>query len=382
MNRRGTFPQKMKIIYTRLFHWEYWNPALLYLPVMLYQLFLFFKARAIFFFNAANPGIRNGGLVMESKWEIYKNAPDHFFPKTLYVQGNEPFANVLSGLNHSFPFPLVAKPDVGSKGIGVAIIKNERELGQYHQSCPVPYIIQEKIGYPLEAGIFYVRMPGEDKGMITGIVEKIFVQVTGNGRNTVYELLQQNPRYLLQLPALQRIVEPGLLSSVLPENTTHVLMDIGNHARGAYFKNASHRIHAKLSHTMDAFCQQFPGFYFGRLDIRFNSWEELEQGESFAVVELNGSGSEPTHIYDPSNSLWYVWKEICRHWHWMYKIAAYNHRVHHHPYQSFKEGYRLLLENRNYGKKINSFLFSPTNKASNDVIDENNKHLEPGSVRA
>ena len=35
-------------------------------------------------------------------------------------------------------------------------------------------------------------------------------------------------------------------------------------------------------------------------DVKFNSWEELYEGKNFMIIELNGSGSEPTHIYDPS----------------------------------------------------------------------------------
>jgi hypothetical protein len=45
------------------------------------------------------------------------------------------------------------------------------------------------------------------------------------------------------------------------------------------------------------------GFYFGRLDVMYNTVEELEQGINFSIVELNGAASEPTHIYDPKHSL-------------------------------------------------------------------------------
>jgi hypothetical protein len=37
------------------------------------------------------------------------------------------------------------------------------------------FLIQEFIDYPLEFGITYYRMPGEQKGHITGIVEKCFM---------------------------------------------------------------------------------------------------------------------------------------------------------------------------------------------------------------
>lgn len=351
--------QQFKIIYTRLFYWEYWNSAILYLPVIPYQLYLFIKARSFFFFNAANPGIKNGGLMMESKWDMYKDAPANFFPSTLYITGNENFQQVFIKLKNRFHFPLIAKPDIGSKGRGVTVIKCRNELLRYHQQCPVPYIIQQKIDYSLEAGIFYVRMPGESKGTITGIVEKKFIQVTGDGKSTVHQLLQQDARYLLQLRNLEKIMEPLVLALILPAGKTRVLVDIGNHARGANFINASYRINTRLEQVINDHCQRFPGFYFGRLDIRFSSWEELEQGSSFGVIEINGAGSEPTHIYDPANSLWYVWREICRHWRLMYKVAKTNHQLNNVAYQSLPEGWRMLLQNGQYTKKLQGFLFEP-----------------------
>ncbi len=64
---------------------------------------------------------------------------------------------------------------------------------------------------------------------------------------------------------------------------------------------------------IDQICQQVEGFYFGRLDIRYNNWEELKQGKNFSIIELNGAGSEPTHMYDPKHSIFFAWKEIIRH---------------------------------------------------------------------
>jgi hypothetical protein len=55
------------------------------------------------------------------------------------------------------------------------------------------------------------------------------------------------------------------------------------------------------------------GFYFGRLDIRFNTFAELEQGINFSIIELNGVKSEPSHIYDPKYSFLVGQREIFRH---------------------------------------------------------------------
>ena len=93
-------------------------------------------------------------------------------------------------------------------------------------------------------------------------------------------------------------------------------------------------------------CLQVPEFYFGRMDVMYNSWEELKQGKNFSIVELNGAGSEPTHIYDPKHSLFFAWKELARHIRYMFQISVENHKRGF-PYLSHKEGmkqYRLHLK--------------------------------------
>jgi hypothetical protein len=77
--------------------------------------------------------------------------------------------------------------------------------------------------------------------------------------------------------------------------------------------------------------------------------EELELVNpkvDFLIVEINGAGSEPTHIYDPKHSLFFAWKELARHITYMYKISRQNHKKGI-SYLTFKEGvkeYKLHLE--------------------------------------
>jgi hypothetical protein len=119
----------------------------------------------------------------------------------------------------------------------------------------------------------------------------------------------------------------------------------GNHARGAKFIDGSHWVTPKLEEAINALCLQIPGFFFGRLDVMYNTFEELEQGEKFAVVELNGAASEPTHIYDPKHSLFFAWKELARHITYMYEISVLNNKKGA-PYLKHKTGmkeYRMHL---------------------------------------
>jgi len=78
----------------------------------------------------------------------------------------------------------------------------------------------------------------------------------------------------------------------------------------------------------------------------------LERGEKFSIIELNGAGSEPTHIYDPGHSIFFAWKEIIRHLNILCKISRVNHTKNDTPYMTFSEGMTMLKENKAYVKLI------------------------------
>jgi hypothetical protein len=343
-----------KIFFIRIRHWEYWNSNIVYLPILPYLLYLFVKARHCFFFNAANPGIAYGGFLMESKWDIYTNAPAGFFPKTILVKKGNAFEDITPSVISQFQFPFIAKPDIGSKGRGVTLINNLQELELYHAGCPLDYIIQEKINYPLEAGIFYKRKPDKDTGILTGIAEKKYIQVTGDGMLTIRQLLKKQERYLLQMPELENTIDEDLMNNILEREQSYTVLEIGNHARGAMFLDASNRIDTELTGVIDDMCKQIKGFYFGRLDIRFESWEDLKAGQNFSIIELNGSGSEPTHIYDPSHSIFFAWKQICIHWKYIYENARLNHAKGI-PYLTLSEGMRMFKNNSMVDKLLARF---------------------------
>ena len=291
---------------------------------------------------------------MESKIEIYNLIPQQYYPITGLITAGSTTANInetISDLKIKYPF--IVKPDIGLRGSAVKKIHTEAELETYNAKANFDYLVQNLITYPNEIGIFYVRYPNESAGRISGIVAKEFLIVTGDGRATIEMLLKQNPRYEMQLKVLQR--EYGQqLQQILPLGEQKNLVPYGNHIRGAKFVDRSQWITPKLSKVINQMCLQIPGFYFGRLDLMYNSLAELEIGEQFAIVELNGAASEPTHIYDPRHSLFFGWKELLRHITYMYEISVQNHKngV---PYLSHKVGmkeYRLHLE---HSKKIVNF---------------------------
>jgi hypothetical protein len=337
--------------FIKLFNWEYWPFEVVYFPVFFYWLWLSAKAKSFFFFNTANPTIENGGYLMESKFDIYQLIPKEYYPKTIFFPAATSTGFVCEMMKkENLLFPVIAKPDIGMKGKGVKKIDDEKQLVQYIQGNQVNFLIQEFVPYENEAGIFYCRFPNQDKGFISGIVLKDFLSVTGDGFSTIKELIIQNERSLLQLNPL--IEEYGnKLDVVLPEGENLLLVPYGNHARGAKFTDVSYLADKELTDAIDSVCQRIEGFYFGRLDIRYSSWEELKNG-NFSIIELNGAGSEPTHIYDPKHSIFFAWKDIIRHLNILYKISRINHQQLKLPYISFTEGLQLLKEHVAYQKLL------------------------------
>lgn len=325
-------------------HWEYWPLWAIYYPLFPVWLYYSIKARSFFFFNAANPSMKNGGMAMESKMEIYRMIPQQFIPKTLFLKKDEsPRLALERILDDGIGFPFIAKPDIGMKAFGVEKIHNKEEFQKYFEKSPEDFLIQELIPYRKEMGIFYVRKPNETKGSITGIVSKEFLSVVGDGKHSILQLIKEDPRSHLQLKALQKKFGAAL-DNVLDKGEEFILVPYGSHTRGAKFIDDTHKINSALVQVIDNVCSKIKGFHYGRLDVLYNSFEELSQGKNFSVIEVNGAGGEATHIYDPKHSLFFAWKEITKHWGYLNEISIMNHKMGH-SYLSFKDGRAMLKAN-------------------------------------
>ena len=341
--------------FIQLFNWEYWPFSVVYAPIYLFYIWYGLRSGSFFFFTAANPSIKNGGFLMETKSDIDPIIPNEYKPTTVGFDTNTSFEHIKNVLlQHQLSFPLIIKPDNGARGRGVKKVNNEAELLEVLPCYTVHFIIQPYIPFPKEIGLFYVRMPNETKGKVTGIVRKEFVQVTGDGVSTVLQLLRKNTRYVLQIPILQQIIK-NQLNVILPQGKTEVLLPYGNHARGCLFLDDSHLIDERLEKVFNEVCLKIEGFFYGRMDIRFNTWEELLEGKNFSIIELNGSGSEPTHIYDPKHTILFAWGEIIRHLKWLYKISVINHK-NGTPFLTVKEGLAMFKENAAYDKMLNALI--------------------------
>ena len=282
---------------------------------------------------------------MESKKLIYDIIPPQYIPKTLGFKKGTTGADVLKAMDTlGISYPCIAKPDIGCKGRGVEKVYTAADITRYASRINMDFLIQELILFPEEVGIFYCRIPGEENGKITGIVAKEFLIIKGDGESTITQILEKEPRYHFQLPALQKIYGEEL-NRVLAKDEVKNMVPYGNHARGAKFIDVTHWADEQFNRNFDNICRQIPEFYFGRLDIMYKNREDLEAGKNFLIIELNGAGSEPTHIYDPGHSLFFAWKEIARHLRLLSIISIKNHKMGY-RYLTVKEGLQMFRENK------------------------------------
>ncbi len=297
--------------------WEFWPPSIAYLPVVPYIIYLAIRHRSLTLFTVANPGIPAAGFAGESKSEILSrltSVPEWTIgtsPETVYEFMNK----------HRLPYPIVLKPDVGERGSGVVIARGPEDVAGYFER-PVPKTIVQKYVGGVEFGVFYYRYPGDHEGRIFSITEKRFPAVAGDGASTIRELVLRDERAVCLADLyLSRLNRPA---DDVPEAGTSVrLAELGSHCRGAVFLNGARLETAALRDAIDAIARQFPGFYFGRFDVKSQSTAALQRGE-FQILELNGVTAEATHIYDPSVTLPEAYRVLLRQWKIAFEIGAAN----------------------------------------------------------
>jgi len=307
----------------KLRNWEYWPFGIVQLPSIIYYLWLSLRSRSFFFFSGANPGIVMGGMFGESKYEVLKKIPETYTPKTILIEQPATSAEVLAKLlYHGFRLPVIFKPDIGERGFMVSRIRTEQDIERYLQTMKFNFLVQELVDLPLEFGVFYVRYPHQKTGKVTSIVKKEMLSVTGDGRTTLQDLILAKDRAKLQWGNLQQTFQDQL-HQVVPEAKTIELVSIGNHCLGTKFLNGNHLINEKLCSTFDRISHQVEGFYYGRFDLRCASVEALYEGQ-IKIMELNGCGAEPAHIYQPGYPLRKAIGVMLSHWKSIFIIASEN----------------------------------------------------------
>ncbi len=240
------------------------------------------------------------------------------------------------------------------------------------------YILQEWVDYPIEVSVFYYRFPDQIKGTITGFVRKDWMEVTGNGSNTLWELIQAYPRARFRHEELKN-KHAGRLHEVIPDGERYCLSYALNLSRGGKLVSLANEKDNTLHEMFDRLSLHAGHLYFGRYDIRCSSIEDLKAGKNFKVLEFNGCGGEPHHVYGDGNTLWKACRILLYHWNILYKISTYNH-LNGHPRWTHKRG-AVFLKNalhhvyllKRLDKKF-TFANEPVEQVSGEMVY---RHAEP-----
>jgi membrane protein DedA with SNARE-associated domain len=314
----------------RMVKWEFWPAWLFYSPVALFCTFLGIRYRGFSLPTIANLNQKNGGIVGESKIGILRtlmeSSPEFTADGYLIAPGtpSERMTKIREVCHQNeIAFPLVLKPDTAQRGAGFRKIQSFDEAERYVEMVSAPILLQRYIAGPKEAGIFYYRLPGEQRGHIFGITRKRFPAVRGDGAQTLRELILADPRArLLARTYLERFEAQA--DRVLETGETARLVEAGNHCQGCVFDDGSDLYTEGFRQRFDEISRKLPGFYIGRYDVRYNDDDELRRGSGFKIIELNGAASEATNIYDASNSLWSAYRTLYQQWDLVYRIGAAN----------------------------------------------------------
>lgn len=318
----------------KILKWEYWPNSMFYIPNIPFAFYHALKAKNLVFYTAVNPTIENSGIGTESKYKTMQLIPEKYLPKTIFHEANFDISKTLDKVRkQQISYPLIAKPDIGFRGLLVQKIATEKELVSYLEKYPIDILIQEFLTEKNECGIFYLRYPDNQSGKITSITLKDFLHIIGDGKHTIEELIVADKRAKNYLNLIKD--NPSFqLENIIKEGEKIQLSDIGNHCKGTQFINGNHLISRKLEETITTLNKQVDGWFYGRIDIKYNDFEDLEKG-NFKILELNGILAEPTHIYDTSKTNYLqALKEMRVHWKQLYKIARINHDTKNIPYRS------------------------------------------------
>jgi hypothetical protein len=316
---------------TRARRWEFWPAWAVYGLLTPRLLRLALRHRSVTVFTAANPAMPLGGFVGESKWAILRALPREVAMPTVFVEPTDDPAARLATLQaalraEGWAWPVVLKPDVGERGSGVALVRTGDEALDYFRQHPRPAIAQPYHPGPHEVGVFYVRPPGMAKGRIFSITVKRHPRALGDGASTLAGLIWRDPRLRLQADTL--IAGLGEQARRVPAAGESVLLTIaGNHCRGTMFLDGAGLITPALTAAFDAIADAYPGFCFGRFDVRYADPAAFARGEGFRIVELNGVLSESTNIYDPGFSLRRGLAVLAEQWSLAFAIGAANARA-------------------------------------------------------
>ena len=315
---------------------EFWPMWVMYIPVVLQWLFLAVRYRSLTLPLVANPNLPVAGMVGVGKSEIFRqatgNCAEAILPWVHHRLSGEAIDRQAANLaakarDRGIKYPFVCKPDIGCRGSGVKLVHNQQQLDDYLCSYPsgTDIIVQKLANWEAEAGVFFVRRPGESSGRVVSLALKYSPHVVGDGASTLAELIARDSR-AGDLQHLYATRHDANLSDVIERGKAYRLVFSISHCRGAIFRDGGHLITAELTDRIDQLMSDIPEFYYGRLDIKFSNTDALKQGRDLEIIEINSASSESLHIWDRSARLNAAVKTLLWQYRTLFELGALNRK--------------------------------------------------------
>jgi membrane protein DedA with SNARE-associated domain len=233
------------------------------LPIMLNWIGLALRYSSLTLPTIANPRHHTGGLWGDSKSDYLLDVAANErqwiadFVTVTRSTGTRTLYNDLERARQvlraaGLAFPLIAKPDIGSRG--ACRLEDATELREYLRGFPKgeKLILQRFVPHAGEATALYARLPGTSRGR--------------------------------------------LLSLTLGD--------------GEHYRDGRRHITPELEARLDAIARSMREFHFGRFDLRFASVDALMQGEDFSIIEISGISGAFDRAWDPAMPLAEIYRRL------------------------------------------------------------------------
>lgn len=312
--------------------YEFWHPRIFEVP---YYVQLLSRCLLLGMSPAniakANYALDHGEIGLGSKFSTQMAFEQSRFPATGCF--NLPVdCQTAQQFSQQIGLPVILKPLIGTVGKGVIKIAAVDELTTALAALHGDYIIQSYCPDPQEYGVFFIRKAGINR--ITGINQKHFPTVVGDGHQNLNALATAHPRFTPHWGLFLKYLD---LAKIPAAGEQVRLSFIGSHTMGCRFTDDTAITTSALERALFKVCESQPGFNFGRFDLKTQSREAFLDG-AFTIIEVNGIASLPTHMFDPANSLRRAYQIFFEHGRYLVDIA-YEHR--HRAMQL--DSYRTLL---------------------------------------
>lgn len=334
-------------LWTSLFGtpWQRRGPVAIYAPVLPHVLALCLRhrmgPRALL---RVNPALTYGGATIDSKIERYRLFRDAAFamPTIALPAGATPQDIAAALAEAAIDFPVVVKPDLGfmSRGIhraeGLEALHGLLALGQGD------YVVQPFIADQTEFSIFHYRLPGEARGRLLDVTERVLPRVVGDGWHSVEALIDRQPVWRHAAATVKARCPAALLASVPAPGEPCQLAISASGAQGALFVDRRDLISEPLNDYMDA-QTRVPGFHLGKFDFKVPSETHLREGRDLQLMEVNGVSSELNYLFDLATSYRDARAAIREQFSILFEIAARNRTAPLPPLGDVVRRFRVVL---------------------------------------